>query len=122
MTKPLSDSRDALPLGAVDLQILLVLTSEDLYGYAIQKAVERESNGVLKPEIGSFYRVLARLVDSGFVEEAPSPPSPSPEPRRGRPRRYYRITDSGLEVARAEVRRLKLIVQGAEGMALEGTP
>lgn len=53
-----------LPLSAL-LQVLLVLSKGDLYGYAIMKAVEAQSGGILSPEIGSLYRVLARLVEAG---------------------------------------------------------
>lgn len=117
MPKPQVEAGNALPLPAVDLQILLVLAEGDLYGYAIKKAVERESNGLLTPEIGSLYRVLARLMDSGWVEEAPSPPH---GPQRGRPRRYYSVTPAGLKVARAEVKRLRHIVEGSGRIGLEG--
>lgn len=119
MPKPQLEAGNALPLPAVDLQILLVLAEGDLYGYAIKKAVERESNGVLTPEIGSLYRVLARLMDSGWVEEASSPPH-VPGPQRGRPRRYYSVTPAGLKVARAEVGRLRHIVEGSGRIGLEG--
>ena len=111
-------SEAALPLTALDLQVLLVLAGRDLYGYAIKKAVERESGGILSPEIGSLYRVMARLMDSGWVEEADSR-EPGSEPHRGRPRKYYRITPNGVEVARAEVRRLRRVVEAAAGLAPE---
>ena len=118
---PTSQSRtqSALPLSALDLQVLLVLARGDLYGYAIKKAVERESDGVLSPEIGSLYRVLNRLMNSGWVEEADAR-SPSEDSHRGRPRRYYRITANGSETAGAEVRRLRRVVDGAPDLAPGG--
>jgi len=118
MAKTSPDSERALPLSALDLQVLLVLAEGNLYGYAIKKAVERESGGILSPEIGSLYRVLARLMDSGWVEEAPAQ-TPDSEPQRGRPRKYYRITSLGIDVARAELRRLKRVVAAASGIAPE---
>ena len=81
----------ASPLTAVDYHVLMVLTEEDLYGYAIMKAVEEESSGAVSPEIGSLYRILARLMSEGFVEEAGAPKGSSSE-HRGRPRRYYRAS------------------------------
>ena len=110
-----------LPLAALDLQILLVLAEGDLYGYAIKKAVHRQSAGVMDPEIGSLYRVLARLAGTEWVEEAP-PPEGAPVSRHGRPRKYYRITPQGRVVAREEVERLRLLLDGADRLALEGTP
>ena len=59
-----ADRRDERtpPLSATDYHVLMVLTEEDLYGYAIMKAVEQESGGAVSPEIGSLYRILARLM------------------------------------------------------------
>ena len=116
MPKQNSMTDGSLPLSALDLQLLLVLTEGDLYGYAIKKAVERESGGILSPEIGSLYRVLARLMDSGWVAEAPDKAG-DPEPQRGRPRKYYRITPQGLDVARAEIRRLRKVVESVGDFA-----
>lgn len=98
--------RDAsLPLSPLDFHVLLVLAAGTLYGYAILKEVAAESGGIVHPEIGSLYRVLARLMSIGLVEEAPPPPS-APEVHRGRSRRYYRLTREGKAALKAEVRRL----------------
>lgn len=110
--------REGLPLSALDLQVLLVLTRKDLYGYAIMKEVEDESDGLLSPEIGSLYRVLGRLMDMGWVEEAPPPPG-ALEGGRGKPRKYYRITDAGLSVARAELRRMEEVLREARKLGPE---
>lgn len=119
MENDLPSPTSALPLSALDLQVLLVLSRGELYGYAIMKAVEAQSGGVLSPEIGSLYRVLARLVESGWVQEADAPPSDS-EQHRGKPRRYYGITDLGRSVARAEVGRLKDVVRHSGTLGQEG--
>ena len=93
------------PLSPVDFHVLLVLAAKDLYGYAILKAVAEESGGAVEPDIGSLYRVLSRLTGLGFVEEVPSPPDAG-ENHRGRPRRYYHLTDAGARVLEADARRL----------------
>jgi len=102
------------PLSALDFHVLLVLAAEKLYGYAIMKAVEEHSGRLITPEIGSLYRVLARLMDAGWVEEVPTDPSIAKEGHRGRPRRYYGITSKGVEVAQAERRRLKRVIALAD--------
>lgn len=79
-----------------------------LYGYAIMKAVEEESGGAVAPEIGSLYRVLARLMGEGLVEEAPSPADDEVHP--GRARKYYRLTERGRAAARAEAARLRHVL------------
>ena len=109
---------EGLPLSALDLQVLLVLAREDLYGYAIMKEVETRTDGLLSPEIGSLYRVLGRLMDMGWVEEA-SPPPGAREGGRGKPRRYYRITEPGLGVVRAEIRRMEDVLRQARELGTE---
>ncbi len=100
-----SDSNSA-PLSPVDFHVLLVLAAEDLYGYAILKAIAEESGGTVSPDIGSLYRVLARLVSKDLVDEAP-PPEAAPDSHRGRPRRYYSLTEFGREALEADARRLE---------------
>jgi DNA-binding PadR family transcriptional regulator len=90
----------------IEFYVLLVLASEDLYGYAIMKAVEIQSLGAVSPEIGSLYRVLARLGNAELVEELEKD-EPDNEVHRGRPRRYYRITRQGRAALRAEAERLR---------------
>lgn len=117
MTEP-SPQADAVPLSALDFQVLLVLAEEDLYGYAIMKAVEEQSAGRLRPEIGSLYRVLARLMGEGFLEETDHPGELESHP--GRERKYYRLTDRGREVAVAEARRLREVLELARERRLVG--
>jgi len=104
------------PLSATDFHVLLVLSERDLYGYAIMKAIESNSGGAVAPEIGSLYRVLARLMAAGLVSEASGPGGT--EVHRGRPRKYYGITPQGREAARAEAARLNELVELARGREL----
>ena len=96
---------DGIPLSPTDFHVLLVLAGGNLYGYAIQKAVEEESGGSLRPEIGSLYRVLARLMAEGLVGEV-EPPARAPQSHRGQPRRYYRLTRKGRRALEADAKRL----------------
>ena len=107
MTAP--DPRSFLPLSPIDLHVLAVLAREDLYGYAVMKAVEEESGGALRPEVGSLYRVLARLEGAGLVREADAPDD-APDTHRGRPRKYYGLSPLGQRVLRAETERLGGVV------------
>lgn len=92
-------------VNALDFHVLLVLAGGDLYGYAILKSVRAESGGAVRPDIGSLYRVLGRLVALGLVTEVDAPDG-APEGQRGRPRRYYRLTRAGRSALRAETKRL----------------
>ncbi len=111
-----------LPLSPLDYHVLVALAEEDLYGYAIMKAIEKESGGALTPEIGSLYRVLARLQDQGLLTEADAPED-APDTQRGRPRRYYRSTPLALKVLRAETERVGRVVDRARSLLVgEGRP
>jgi len=101
------------PLSHLEFHVLLVLTRGQLYGYAIKKQVEDQSQRAISPEIGSLYRSLARLMEKGWVEESQDPPMEE-GPHRGKPRRYFRITSEGLAAVRGEMRRLKAVLQAAE--------
>jgi len=89
------------PLKPADFHILLALAEGPLHGYAIMKHVERESSGGVRLEIGSLYRLLARLLDSGMIEEA------EPDQRR----RFYRLSRVGRRVLKAEAVRLNSLVE-----------
>jgi DNA-binding PadR family transcriptional regulator len=84
------------PLKPADFHILLVLVEGPRHGYGIMKEVERESAGDLRLEIGSLYRLLARMLDRGLIEEADG------DERR----RYYRISRLGRRILKAEAERL----------------
>ena len=100
----------AVPLRPTDFHVLLVLASDDLYGYAIQKAIDEESGGTVRPEIGSLYRVLGRLMGMGMVDETDGPQG-APGTHRGRPRRYYRLTARGLSALKADASRMEGALQ-----------
>jgi DNA-binding PadR family transcriptional regulator len=106
------------PLTALDFHVLVVLAAEDLYGYGIMRAVQEHSGGAVSPEIGSLYRVLARLMETGWVREVDPGPD-CPKTHRGKPRRYYGITEAGRGAVRAEVARLRKAVALVEANAPE---
>jgi DNA-binding PadR family transcriptional regulator len=99
------------------------LAEEELYGYAIMKRMEEQSGGTLTPEIGSLYRMISRLSSAGLLEDVGHRvPDPSEAQSRGRPRRYYRITELGRGVVQAEAARLKnvLALAASRDMIPEG--
>ncbi|MEE8062487.1 MAG: PadR family transcriptional regulator, partial [Gemmatimonadales bacterium] len=86
------------PLSAMDFHVLMVLAEGPSYGYAIMKAVVDHSDGAVSPDVGSLYRVLARLMGQGWVTEAGAP-ADAPAASRGRARRYYALTPEGRTMA-----------------------
>ncbi len=97
------------PLSATDFHVLMVLAGGASYGYAIMKAVVDQSDGAVSPDVGSLYRVLARLMGRRWVTEAGAP-AQAPAASRGRARRYYALTPEGRTVALTEASRLARLV------------
>src|ERR1700740_1831221 len=91
---------DLVPLKPADFYVLLVLTDGPLHGYGIMKAVEQESRGEVTLEIGSLYRLLARLLAEGLLQMGESD---------GR-RRDYSLTPMGRRVLKADAQRLANLV------------
>jgi DNA-binding PadR family transcriptional regulator len=88
------------PLKTADFYILLALADGPRHGYGIMKDVEHESSGEVRLEIGSLYRLLARLLQSGLIEETEG------DERR----RNYRLTRLGRRAMKADAARLAGLV------------
>ena len=104
------DSAELLPLPPVTFHILLALAEEDRHGYAIIQDVAVRTGGELKLSAGTLYRSIQRMLEQGLIVETRDRPAPEDDDER---RRYYRITSFGVEVARAEARRLSQLVKFA---------
>ncbi len=92
-------------LSRLEYHVLLAMAGGPLYGYALKEAVEEESDGALTPRAGSLYRVIARLIQQGVVEEVDAPADTPPHP--GRARKYYALTPEGRGLLAGETARLR---------------
>ena len=101
-----------LPLTPLSTGILLALAAEELHGYALMKAVEEQSGGVLKSGTGTLYAALNRLLEDGLILECDGA---SQDQRRGK---SYTISEAGRELLKAEASRLDAIVRRAREMQL----
>lgn len=106
---PLPPPESLLPLAPATFDILLALVDGEHHGYAIMKEVAERTHGTVQLGAGTLYGALKRLLASGVVEETERG-DPDTE---GPPRRYYRLTRYGHEVARAEAKRLAKAVHDA---------
>src|ERR1700688_1924443 len=92
-----------LPLPAATFHILMSIAEDDRHGYAIIQDVLARTRGELKLSAGTLYRSIQRMLEQGLVIETRERPAAEDDDER---RRYYRITEYGTAVARAEARRL----------------
>jgi DNA-binding PadR family transcriptional regulator len=98
------DTESLLPLPAAAFHILVALADGDRHGYAIMQDVAAGTGGRLKLNPGTLYTTIRRLLDQGLIIELDERPDPEDDDER---RRYYRLTDTGREVAKAEAARLQ---------------
>jgi PadR family transcriptional regulator PadR len=83
--------------GACSTMILLgVLAQEESYGYAIIQSLKQHSGGKLEWAEGMLYPLLRRLEKSQLLT------SRWVSPETGRRRRYYTVTQKGMEALAAE--------------------
>ena len=92
-----------LPLPPATFHILKAVADEDRHGYAIIQEVASRTNGEVRLSAGTLYRSIQRMLEQGLLVETSERPDPEDDDER---RRYYRITDFGAAVARAEARRM----------------
>ena len=98
-----------LPLRRAEFHILLSLAAGERHGYGIIQDIASRSETAV-PDVGTMYRALARMMESGLIEAAERRPERDIGDER---RNYYRITSTGLRVARAEARRLEALMRAA---------
>jgi DNA-binding PadR family transcriptional regulator len=81
--------------------VLAALLDGPLHGHAIIKVIAELSGSRVKPSVGTLYGILERLSDRGLIAVDRE------ETVNGRNRRYFRISDDGQAVVRAEARRMQ---------------
>lgn len=103
-----------LPLTPLSHAILLALADADQHGYAIIQDVARQTDGALRPGTGTLYAALQRMAADGLIADSDTLPLPDEDQRR----RYYRVTELGRAVARAEAARLQRVLELARAKNL----
>ena len=95
------------PLTPVVFHLLLALSRGPLHGYGILKDVLDQTSGRLRLGPGTLYGSLQRLMDLGWVDEAPTPAGADER------RRYYRLNRDGRRALEHEVERMSSLVSVA---------
>ena len=104
-----------LPLPQAVFQILVALADQDRHGYAIMQDVVARTGGVLRLSPGTLYGSIKRMLEDGLIVEVDDRPSPDEDDER---RRYYRITQFGRDLAKAEADRLTVLLRQARAVGL----
>jgi DNA-binding PadR family transcriptional regulator len=99
----------AAPLRRVEFHILLSLAVAERHGYGIIQDIQARGEASV-PDVGTMYRALARMAETGLIEASTRRAAPDAADER---RNYYRITTAGLRAAREEARRLEALTRAA---------
>ena len=90
------------PLTPPVFQILLSLVDADkVHGYSIIRDVAERTGGEVELTASTLYAAIARLLEAELIEEVEAP-----DKTGGAPRRCYRITRAGRQLAQREAERL----------------
>jgi DNA-binding PadR family transcriptional regulator len=119
MSPPRStDPKELIPLKPVVFQIMLILTLGEHHGWSIVRELERRLDNGKKILPGNLYRTLRTMLGQNLIEESLVRPDPELDDER---RRYFRLTEFGALVARAEANRMEEMVIAARSTDLLST-
>jgi DNA-binding PadR family transcriptional regulator len=110
---------ELLPLTPAVFHIMLALAEGEAHGYGIMLEVNRLTDGALRIGPGTLYRSIQRMLLDGLIVERKDAVDPGIDDER---RRYYRLTEPGLQLARAEAQRLEALVKAARQRGLVSQP
>src|SRR5271166_1782732 len=109
-TEETPDPQTLLPLTPAVFHIMLAMARGESHGYGIMLEVERLTNGRLNLGPGTLYRSIQRMLLDGLIEETKDLHDSEDDDER---RRYYVLSQLGLDVAREEARRLESLLNAA---------
>ncbi len=91
--------------GNIDLLILSVLKEKDNYGYEISKTIKEKTGGTFEIQEATLYLSLKRLEKHGAISSYWGTES------HGGRRKYYAITEEGIELFETYVHDWKMITE-----------
>ena len=80
---------DNVKRGTIELLVLTLLDSRDMYGYELVQEIKEQSNNLYIMQESSLYPSLYRLLDKGFISDRQE------KVGKRRVRVYYHIEDDG---------------------------
>ena len=96
------------PMSESYYYILLCLAKGANHGYGIMQMTEKLSGGDVTIGSGTMYGATSNMMKKGWIHEIMSD-----EPGQER-RRLYQLTDAGRDALKAEIARLKRMLENAE--------
>ena len=98
------------PMSESYYYILLCLAKGANHGYGIMQLTKKLSQGDVTIGSGTMYGATGNMIKKGWIHEIMSDEAGVER------RRLYQLTDEGREALRAEIERLKRMLDNAEGV------
>ena len=111
MARKKPEPEKLLPLTSSVFHILLALSDGDLHGYGIMQEVAEHTAGQIRLGPGTLYGAIKRLLNQSLIVEVGRRADADLGDER---RRYYRLTDFGQQVLKAEANRISRLVSVAQ--------
>ncbi|HXA07971.1 MAG TPA: PadR family transcriptional regulator [Bryobacteraceae bacterium] len=108
-------SASQMPVTPAMFNVLLALVDGEKHGYAILKEVTEQAQGEVRLSTGTLYGIIKRLLAEGLIAESRTRPAAEMDDSR---RRYYRVTQTGRELAAAEAVRMEKLIARARAKRL----
>lgn len=103
-----------LKKGVLEILALKILMIKDMYGYEIIQTLDKNTDSIFKVKEGTLYPVLYRLEDEKFIESYWEKGE-----KRKVPRKYYKITDAGIEKLNDMIGQWNKFIKGANMIILK---
>ncbi len=106
------------PLVPAEFYLLLALSTEEGYMYAIKARIRNLSLGSVSMGDSNLIRLMRKLEDEAFID----PVGPKPAGKSGAPRMHYSITNHGILRLKEELTRLDHAVKVGRNSGLMDDP
>lgn len=100
--------------GVLPLAVMKLLRQRAMYGYELVKEISDQSDGVLKLGQSTLYPLLYNLEAQSLIE------SEWQEADSGRSRKYYRLTDKGMDRLERDLMQWDELVRGMGRLVFGG--
>lgn len=94
--------------------VLMSLSKQPKHGYAIMNEIADLTAGEYIVNAGTLYRSISQMLLHGLIQEAPELFKPRDDERR----KYYKITEHGVTILLAEIKRIESLLRAAETLGI----
>lgn len=104
--------KENLKRGTVEMLVLYLLNTKDMYGYEIAKELSKKSDGLYTLQEGTMYSTLYRLIEKGYISDRREYIGE----RQRRIRVYYHLEPTGLQYLNQTMQEYVALTKGIDSI------